>query len=220
MRSVVIALRRLGADARSRRPDDVAGADLAVLPGVGSAALGDGGAAPQRGSTRRCASASPAGGPMLGICLGLQLALEESEEDGGVDGLGILPGRAVRLARAACRGSAGRGRAGGEAYYFAHSYAAETPCRDGVVRRASSPRRARGAFLGVQFHPEKSGAAGARYPGCGSDASPAPDPVPRRGRRPRRQGRAASRGCATSATRSSSARRTRTAARTSSSSST
>jgi imidazole glycerol-phosphate synthase subunit HisH len=65
--------------------------------------------------------------PTLGICLGLQLALEETDEDGGVTGLGLLPGRAVRL----------RGRRvprigwapvdGADAFYFAHSYVAETP---------------------------------------------------------------------------------------------
>ena len=102
------------------------------------------------------------GGFTLGICLGLQLALDESEEDGGVAGLGLLPGRAVRL-------RAGRvPRIGwaavepdGEAFYFAHSYAAETPAAtahsEGVVAVAEA-----GSFLGVQFHPEKSGAAGAR----------------------------------------------------------
>ena len=99
---------------------------------------------------------------MLGICLGLQLALDESEEDGGVEGLGILPGRAVRL-------RSGRvPRIGwadvddlGAAFYFAHSYAAETPCAtatsEGIVAAARL-----GSFTGVQFHPEKSGAAGAR----------------------------------------------------------
>jgi imidazoleglycerol phosphate synthase glutamine amidotransferase subunit HisH len=50
----------------------------------------------------------------------------------------------------------------GKAYYFAHSYAVETPSAtawsDGLVAEARH-----GAFLGVQFHPEKSGAAGARY---------------------------------------------------------
>jgi imidazoleglycerol phosphate synthase glutamine amidotransferase subunit HisH len=50
----------------------------------------------------------------------------------------------------------------GTAYYFAHSYAAETPhataWSEGIVAEVRS-----GAFLGVQFHPEKSGAAGARY---------------------------------------------------------
>jgi glutamine amidotransferase len=50
----------------------------------------------------------------------------------------------------------------GNAFYFAHSYAAETPCAtamsEGIVAVAE-----RGAFTGLQFHPEKSGAAGARY---------------------------------------------------------
>ena len=103
-----------------------------------------------------------AGGPTLGICLGLQLALEESEEDGGVAGLGILPGRAVRIAEGRVpRIGWARVEPSGEAFYFAHSYAAETPAAtassEGIVAIAEA-----GSFLGVQFHPEKSGAAGAR----------------------------------------------------------
>jgi glutamine amidotransferase len=98
---------------------------------------------------------------VLGICLGLQLSLEHSEEDGGVEGLGLLPGRSVRLTegRVPRMGWAG---VDGTAYYFAHSYACETPhataWSEGIVAEART-----GSFLGVQFHPEKSGAAGARY---------------------------------------------------------
>ncbi len=102
------------------------------------------------------------GGATLGICLGLQLALEESEEDGGVPGLGLLPGRAVRLREGRVpRIGWAPVEPDGEAFYFAHSYAAETPAAtarsEGVVAVAEA-----GSFLGVQFHPEKSGAAGAR----------------------------------------------------------
>ena len=99
---------------------------------------------------------------MLGICLGLQLALERSEEDGGVDGLGLLPGRSVRLTRgprAADR--LGRGRRHGlllRALVRASETPAATAWSEGIVAEARS-----GSFLGVQFHPEKSGAAGARY---------------------------------------------------------
>ena len=54
------------------------------------------------------------------------------------------------------------GRCDGDAFYFAHSYAAETPhataWSEGIVAEARA-----GSFVGVQFHPEKSGAAGARY---------------------------------------------------------
>jgi imidazole glycerol-phosphate synthase subunit HisH len=101
--------------------------------------------------------------PVLGICLGLQLALDETEEDGGVEGLGLLPGRAVRLREGRVpRIGWAEVEPLGEAFYFAHSYAAETPCAtatsEGVVAAAQS-----GSFTGVQFHPEKSGAAGARF---------------------------------------------------------
>jgi imidazole glycerol phosphate synthase glutamine amidotransferase subunit len=165
VRSVLAAMRRLGADAESTRdPTDVLGADLAVLPGVGSAASAMAGlqAAGLDAALRvRVASERPT----LGICLGLQLALEESEEDGGVPGLGLLPGRAVRLrdGRVPRIGWAAV-EPGGDAFYFAHSYAAETAAAtaysEGVVAAAEA-----GSFLGVQFHPEKSGAAGARFLG-------------------------------------------------------
>ena len=156
IRSVEIALRRLGAEL----VEDVAAADLAVLPGVGSArsAMEE---LRRRGLDEQIRARVAEGRAVLGICLGLQLALESSEEDGGVQGLGILAGRSVRL-------TAGRvprmgwAEVDGTPYYFAHSYAAETPCAtawsEGIVAEARS-----GSFLGVQFHPEKSGAAGARY---------------------------------------------------------
>jgi glutamine amidotransferase len=156
IRSVEIALRRLGAEL----VDDVPGADLAVLPGVGSArsAMAE---LRRQGLDRALRVRMAEGRPVLGICLGLQLALEHSEEDGGVDGLGILPGRSVRLTHGRVP-RMGWAEVDGTAYYFAHSYAADTPCAtawsEGIVAEARA-----GAFLGVQFHPEKSGAAGARY---------------------------------------------------------
>jgi imidazole glycerol phosphate synthase glutamine amidotransferase subunit len=158
VRSVEIAMRRLGAELT----DDVAGADLAVLPGVGSArsAMDE---LRYQGLDDVLRERIADSRPVLGICLGLQLSLELSEEDGGVDGLGILPGRSVRLqAERVPRMGWAEVDGTGAAYYFAHSYAAETPSAtawsEGIVAEARS-----GSFLGVQFHPEKSGAAGARY---------------------------------------------------------
>jgi imidazole glycerol phosphate synthase glutamine amidotransferase subunit len=158
VRSVAVAFRRLGAEL----VDDPAGADLTVLPGVGSAASAMAGLRERRlDEVLRARFA--AGRPILGICLGLQLALEETEEDGGVRGLGLLPGRAVRLrdGRVPRIGWAPI-EPEGEAFYFAHSYAAETPAAtaysEGVVAAATA-----GSFVGVQFHPEKSGPAGARF---------------------------------------------------------
>ena len=162
VRSVVAAFRRLGADVETTsRPEDVAAADLAVLPGVGSAGSAMDGLRAHGLDGALCERVAR-GGSTLGICLGLQLSLEESEEDGGVPGLGILPGRAVRLREGRVpRIGWAPVEPDGEAYYFAHSYAADTPAvtarSEGVVAIAEA-----GSFLGVQFHPEKSGAAGAR----------------------------------------------------------
>ena len=163
VRSVELALQRLGAEtelAEESRP--VLDADLAVLPGVGAARSAMDGLR-ARGLDEALRERAQAGRPILGVCLGLQLALDESEEDGGVTGLGLVPGRAVRLRE----GRVPRiGWApvvpGGETYWFAHSYAAETDAAvatsEGIVAVVES-----GSFLGVQFHPEKSGAAGARF---------------------------------------------------------
>jgi glutamine amidotransferase len=157
VRSVEIAFRRLGA----RITPDVGGADLAVLPGVGSARAAMAGLR-ERGHDRALRERFERGGPILGICLGLQLALDWTEEDGGVEGLGLVPGRAVRLreGRVPRMGWAEVGERG--AFYFAHAYAAETEhataWSEGVVAEAR-----RDSFVGCQFHPEKSSAVGARY---------------------------------------------------------
>jgi imidazole glycerol-phosphate synthase subunit HisH len=157
VRSVEIALRRL----RASVTEDVAGADLAVLPGVGSARAAMAGLR-ERGHDVALRERFENGRPILGICLGLQLALDWTEEDGGVHGLGLVPGRVLRLraGRVPRMGWAEVGERG--AFYFAHAYAAETEHAtersEGVVAEARL-----GSFVGCQFHPEKSGALGARY---------------------------------------------------------
>jgi imidazole glycerol phosphate synthase glutamine amidotransferase subunit len=157
VRSVRIAFARLGAE----ETDDVRAADLAVLPGVGSARAAMAGLR-ARGHEAALRDRFEDGRPILGICLGLQLALDESEEDGGVLGLGLVPGRAERLreGRVPRIGWAPVGDRG--AFYFAHSYAAVTPAAtvwsEGVVAEVRH-----GSFIGCQFHPEKSGALGAAY---------------------------------------------------------
>jgi glutamine amidotransferase len=162
-RSVTSAFRRLGADATvTSDPDGLLAADLAVLPGVGSAGTAMT-ALRERGLDEALRERVASDRPTLGICLGLQLALEESEEDGGVPGIGLLPGRAVRLREGRVpRMGWSPVEALGETFYFCHAYAAETPAATATAEGVTAVAE-RGSFLGVQFHPEKSGAAGARF---------------------------------------------------------
>jgi glutamine amidotransferase len=159
-RSVRAALTRLGrTSAVLSDPDAIAGASYVVLPGVGSARsamahLNSTGASDAL--RRRFAN----GGPTLGICLGMQLALETSDEDGGVDGIGLLSGHVRRLqTERVPRLGWATVEPWGETYYFAHSYSGDSTdavaTSDGITVAVE-----RGAFLGVQFHPEKSGATG------------------------------------------------------------
>jgi imidazole glycerol-phosphate synthase subunit HisH len=157
VRSVEIAFRRLGVEI----VDDADAADIAVLPGVGSARSAMAGLR-ARGYDAVLRDRFEGGRPVLGICLGLQLALEWTDEGGGVQGLGFLPGRATRLRDGRVPRIGWAPVDGRDAFYFAHSYAAETPSAtawsEGIVAEARF-----GSFVGCQFHPEKSGPAGAAY---------------------------------------------------------
>ena len=83
------------------------------------------------------------------------------DEYGGIDGLGMLPGSSVRISDGRVP-RMGWAEVDGAAYYFAHSYAATCP---DVVATSEGVTVAveRGSFLGVQFHPEKSGSAGLAF---------------------------------------------------------
>lgn len=162
-RSVRAALAHLGRSSEvSSDPGSIAGADLLILPGVGSAR-----SAMEHLNTTGAADALrdrfARDRPILGICLGMQLALQSSEEDGGVEGLGLLEGNVRRLhADRVPRLGWAVVEPWGDAYYFAHSFAGESP---NVIATSDGINAAvqRGSFLGVQFHPEKSGAAGLEF---------------------------------------------------------
>ena len=103
--------------------------------------------------------------PYLGICLGMQVLFDHSEEGGGLGGLGVLSGPVRRLSNGIRIPHIGWNNLGADYFYFDHSYAA-FPTDEGVVeawcehggRWAAAVRR--DSILGVQFHPEKSGRAG------------------------------------------------------------
>ncbi len=174
--SLQFALERLGVAARvSANPGDVAAAERVVLPGVGSAAD-----AMQRLRAAGLASLLPQlTQPVLGICLGMQLLFERSAE-GDTDCLGILPGTVHRLEPSVARPVPHMGwnrlqaladdtllkGLGPEAYfYFVHGYAAPpgrfTLAQAHYGEDFSAVVRHRN-FCGVQFHPERSAASGAR----------------------------------------------------------
>lgn len=162
-RSVCATLTSLGRrSVVTSSPADIADAPFVILPGVGSAksamahlrATGADEALRQRFASDQ---------PIVGICLGLQLALEHSDEDGGVKGLGLLPGRVVCLEEGRIP------RLGwaivepwNEAFYFAHSYYAQSPAAVATSEGITVAVR-QGSFFGVQFHPEKSGPAGREF---------------------------------------------------------
>lgn len=106
-----------------------------------------------------------AGRPYLGICLGMQVLFEASDERGPVRGLGILGGRVTRLPEGVTVPHIGWNTVGDEHFYFDHSYAVE-PDDPSIVSgwtdygREVAARVEFGSILGVQFHPEKSGRAG------------------------------------------------------------
>ena len=177
LKNVEAAVTRAGASSRLvARPADLEGIERLILPGVGrfaAAAERLRGAelfAPLRDFAR-------SGRPFLGICVGMQLLFEESEEDPGVPGLGLIPGRVERLRTArlphigwARVTPAGRGpvsfREPFDAY-FAHSYVVRAEHPDAAAL-AEQPARfaaavASGATWGVQFHPEKSAFAGQAF---------------------------------------------------------
>lgn len=173
LRSVCAGLARAGASPEiSTDPTAVREAPLAVIAGVGHVESASRGLAPLAAALVERAAA---GRPLLGICVGMQLLFEESEEGGR--GLGLLEGPVRRLrarrvphmgwnALTLTRPSELLDGLDGADVYFAHSYAAEPTDavhvaeveHDGTLVAAVES----GPLAGVQFHPERSGAAGAR----------------------------------------------------------
>jgi len=180
--SIDQALRSVGASVDVVRDAQAfADADALLVPGVGAAA-------PAMDRLARRGLAEPirhwvaAGRPYLGICLGLQLLFDSSDEDGATT-LGVIPGRTVRLAEAPTLPHIGwnqverlrphplfDGIPPDADFYFVHSYAGEPTAADAQTIALAHTTHggsfvsavARGSLVGVQFHPERSGRDGLR----------------------------------------------------------
>ena len=177
--SVTKGFRRAGAEVElSGDPEVLRRADALVLPGDGAfaAAMAE---IEGRGLTPVLREAIERGTPLLGICIGMQLLFEESEEHGQYRGLGVLPGRVRRFEgelpvphmgwntlRSRRPHPVMDGVEDGAHVYFVHSYYCDAS--DDVVIAASDYGRefpaivGRGNVLGLQFHPEKSQGVGLR----------------------------------------------------------
>jgi imidazole glycerol-phosphate synthase subunit HisH len=177
--SVARALRRLNAEVRiTDQPEEITDACCLILPGVGhcAALLGS---LDSHGLRRPLLTALSRGTPFLGICLGLQALYQSSAEAPELSGLGILKGRVDQLPQSVKLPHMGWNQIRtvhssrllerippAAHFYFAHSYAAPT----GGVETAALCEHGREftavleteRIFGVQFHPEKSGAPGAK----------------------------------------------------------
>jgi glutamine amidotransferase len=178
LRSAEKALQRVGADARLTADAGLIGeAAAVVLPGVGAfgacmAALG------RTGLDQVTVDAARSGRPFLGICIGMQLLFDASEEAPGCPGLGLLPGTVRRLPEGVKRPQMQWNRLvvirpdhplvrglDGSWMYFVHSYAADLADPGDLVATVDygGPAvavAARGPVWAVQFHPEKSARPG------------------------------------------------------------
>ncbi|MCB2413607.1 imidazole glycerol phosphate synthase subunit HisH [Demequina sp. TTPB684] len=178
--SVANMLKKAGFESRlSGDPDDVAVSDKLILPGVGAFDRAAG-ILRESGLKDAVLAAAQRGTAVLGVCLGMQLLLDGSEEGAGTEqGIGLIPGRVrrfpIEVERAGLKvphmGWNAVTRVGsqsvlpsfrdGDRFYFVHSYYADpheeahrlAVCRHGIEFTAIVARE---NVTGVQFHPEKS----------------------------------------------------------------
>jgi glutamine amidotransferase len=179
LRSVMRGIEAAGAHATiTGNTDEIAAADGIVLPGVGAFHEG----MDQLGPLKETVCAASKEVPLLGICLGMQMLMDSSEEHGTHEGLGLIPGRVRRFPHIPGvkvphmgwntiqitkeNNPLFSGLSREEYVYFVHSYYADTTpeytltTTEYIVPFASSI--VRDNVYGVQFHPEKSGAVGLR----------------------------------------------------------
>ena len=172
--SVTNALTTIGVESHIvTSPSGLASADAVVLPGVGAT----GPAMSRLSSTGMADAVTNWEGPLLGICVGLQLLFDHSEED-GQPCLGLMEGSVRRLTGLPLphigwndvnheHDPVFDGIPDGEPFYFVHSYAPEPANKDQTIATADHGRLFAAAVrsgirVGVQFHPERSGDAGFR----------------------------------------------------------
>jgi glutamine amidotransferase len=181
IRSVTNAVAGLGYRAKvTNNPDEIAKADVLILPGVGAAA-DTMKSLEKLGIVDALTGYIAAGRPFLGICIGLQVLFDRTEENGGHDCLGIVHGEVCRLravnkiphmgwnqVRQRSDHPVFEGIPDGSYFYFVHSYY-PVPKDKSVIAGETDygvsfcSVIARDGLVATQFHPEKSGETGLRF---------------------------------------------------------
>ncbi|MBI2873316.1 MAG: imidazole glycerol phosphate synthase subunit HisH [Chloroflexi bacterium] len=180
LRSVQKAFEHLGHQARiTSDPADLAAAHALVMPGVGASGAAMEGLR-RHGLVGPVREAIARGVPFFGVCLGLQLLMDVSEEGGETPCLGVVPGRVRRLPSGLKVPHMGWNRVAlreehpvfrdvppGSYFYFVHSYYADPEDKALVMGTTEygvsfCSALAQGSLIATQFHPEKSGALGLR----------------------------------------------------------
>ena len=173
VRSLQFALERLGVNSVfTADPEVIKAADKVIFPGQGAAVS----AMKKLKQTGLDQWIPQLKQPVLGICLGMQLLCDTTEE-GGVDGLGIIPGKVVRFSNKVkvpqmgwntitnLQSSLFKDIKEGDFMYLVHSY--YVPLLDATIAQSNydgpySVALQKDNFYGVQFHPEKSSKAGSQ----------------------------------------------------------
>ena len=175
--SVKLAFEALGVETVvTRDPAVIAAADRVVFPGVGAAASAMANLR-EMGLVDAVKAAAHSGKPFLGICLGMQILFDHTEEDGGVDTLGLIHGQVKRFP--SCSGTPSSACGGTPTpasqwkvpeigwngdYYYVHSYYAEVVPETALTTEYAgvtfTAMVKKGRLWACQFHPKKSGRLG------------------------------------------------------------
>lgn len=180
--SVLLAFEALGVAARlTQSPDEITNAERIVFPGVGSAGSAAANLS-ELGMVPALRAAAARGAPFLGICLGAQIILDFSEEDGGTNCIGLLRGKAAKFkpTNRSCKvphmgwnsvrfrkpHPVFNGIEDNSEFYFVHSFYPAPAEPDSIVGATEyagvefASALGTGNVVATQFHPEKSGRIG------------------------------------------------------------